>query len=157
MPSPYFVEVVTVPSRESISAVAPNRDATKQRASPKPKKRRAKSGKRGWSKSIRIRNEMTIVDGRQRMSVIRFQEPATAPGSIAWLDRTRSSIPRTAGRSATTCCLISTGLGAGATHLEMLDIASCIPIEWSLYVPSSHHRNANWQTPTKQTKRANPF
>ena len=58
--------------RKTISLVAPNRDAIKRRAPPKPKKRKATAGKRGWTKSIRIRNEMAIIDGQQRMSVIRF-------------------------------------------------------------------------------------
>jgi hypothetical protein len=39
----------------------------------------------------------------------------------------------------------------------MLNTTSFVPIEWSLYVPSSYRRNADWQTPSKQTERANAF
>jgi hypothetical protein len=45
---------------------------SRKAASPKPKKQRAKAGKRGSTRPIRIRIDMTITDGQQRMSVIRL-------------------------------------------------------------------------------------
>lgn len=39
---------------------------------PKPKKRKAKAGERGSLKPIRIRNDMTVTDGQQRVSIVRL-------------------------------------------------------------------------------------
>jgi hypothetical protein len=62
----FLKEEFSMASRKTTSAIAPRHQAIK------PKKRRAKAGKRGSTKPIRIRNDMTITDGQQRMSVFRL-------------------------------------------------------------------------------------
>jgi hypothetical protein len=76
--------------RKTISAVASSRDAVKRSAPPKTKKPRAEAGKRGSTKSIRIRNGMTIADGQQRMRVIRLLWESLQASTV---DGRRTSVP----------------------------------------------------------------
>jgi hypothetical protein len=57
--------------RKTKSAVAPTRDALK-RSAPKTKDQSSESGKRGSTRSIHLRNDMTIANGQQRIRVIRL-------------------------------------------------------------------------------------
>ena len=90
-----------MPLRKNTSAVTANRDATRRRASPKPKKRRSTTGKRGWSKLVRLGNETAIIDGQHRMSVLRFYFENLDRLGASSADKSSVASPRTKVRRET--------------------------------------------------------
>lgn len=57
---------------KNTAVVAPKRQVIKRGAPAKTKKPKTDARKRGSVQSIRLRNDMTIADGQQRMSVLRL-------------------------------------------------------------------------------------